>query len=168
MSAMPTVILPSASRIRQPVHQDVQIATSAGEVARTYADHATKKVLSVLHIPEKLSNTASVVSLQDSNLRAQKLAMKADIGDSGGLYSKQKETDVGSLVLSTNDSAKKLEKSSLFATSQEDNQLAARRVDQAQVLAACEAYRVMQRSENQAPLSRKITQTVGGIISTIA
>jgi hypothetical protein len=165
---MPNVTSTSALPVHLPAQRQPQFATSASEVARAYAEHSTKKVLSALHIPEKLTDTASVVSLQDSNLRAQKLSMKAEAGDGGGLYMARVESDNGSLVLSTKDSDKKLELLRLPSARQEDSQCAPRRATQAQVLAACEAYRVMQRSDIQTPLSRKGGLTSGGIISTTA
>jgi hypothetical protein len=165
---MPNVTSTSLLPSHQSAQRQVQFATSAGTVARTYAEQATKKVLSILHVPEKLTDTASVVSLQDANLRAQKLTMKAEARGGAGLYKERQEPDFGSLVLSTKDSDNKLEQSRLQSARQEDSNGAARRTTQAQVLAACEAYRLMQRSDSQLPLPIKSGQTAGGIISTIA
>jgi hypothetical protein len=94
--------------------------------------------------------------------------MQSETGASDGLYKKQQEPNIGRPVLSTKDSERKLEQPHLLAARQEDNQLTARRTSQAQVMAACEAYRAMRCSDYQAPLPRKHAQPAGGIISTLA
>lgn len=164
---MPNVTSASAQHPQHPVLRQRQPATSAGDVTRTYAELATKKVLSVLHVPDKLTDTASVVSLQEANVRAQKLAMNVDKEVNGGLYKECSETTTGSLVPSTKVSDKNLEQSRIQEARQADGQGSARCITQAQVLAACQAYRVMQHADNQMHSPWKAERAAGAIISTV-